>query len=127
MTCPIECNCICHDTGGSGAHEGQPCPGKNAEAVQLRVVSPTSSWLRETGGQSEAIQSPASAIDATPMCPIHIELCLWSEDAPVPERFGYDRETALNDGIWWCPADGCVFQVESVGPEWVVGGELHAE
>lgn len=30
--CPINCPCICHDTGGSGHdHEGAPCPGKTPE------------------------------------------------------------------------------------------------
>jgi hypothetical protein len=27
--CPFRCDCICHDTLGSGHdHEGEPCPGK---------------------------------------------------------------------------------------------------
>lgn len=27
--CPIECNCLCHDTGGGvHDHENKPCPGK---------------------------------------------------------------------------------------------------
>lgn len=32
--CSIKCDCICHDTGGSGHdHQGQPCPGKLKRAV----------------------------------------------------------------------------------------------
>lgn len=28
--CPVECTCICHDTGGGNHdHHGKPCPGKN--------------------------------------------------------------------------------------------------
>ncbi len=27
--CPIDCQCLCHDTGGGvHDHHGEPCPGK---------------------------------------------------------------------------------------------------
>ena len=59
--CPINCPCICHDTGGSGHnHEGRRCPGKEparrAELRRQREAEPV--YNRDTANRGVSRVTP---------------------------------------------------------------------